>query len=96
MNLMVPLAAYYKKHSTVNDAEREIATTLLVAKWGAAFAVCEHEWIAGMAGIPAEKVERIIIGLPVAFDNPRASDLRSHVSAPSIRVTFPRVCTNVL
>lgn len=81
MNLMVPLGAYYKKHSTLNDAEREIATTLLVAKWGAAFAVCEHEWIAGMAGIPAEKVERIIIGLPVAFDNPREQVIYEVTSA---------------
>lgn len=70
MNLMVPLGTYYKKHSTLNDTEREIATILVVAKLRAAFALSEHEWIAeqsggySKAGIPAEKVERMIIGLP--------------------------------
>jgi 4-carboxymuconolactone decarboxylase len=77
MDLMVPIGAYYREHSGLNDAEREIATVLIVAKWGSAFASSEHEWIAeatggySTAGIPAEKVERMIIGLPVAFDDPR-------------------------
>jgi 4-carboxymuconolactone decarboxylase len=81
MNLMVPLGAYYKKHSTLNDAEREIATTLLVAKLGSAFAVSEHEWIAEKAAIPAEKVERMIIGLPVAFNDPRQQVIYEVTSA---------------
>lgn len=77
MDLMVPLGAYYRKESSLNDAEREIATVLIVAKWGAAFALSEHEWIAegtsgySHAAIPAEKVERMIGGLPVSFDDPR-------------------------
>jgi 4-carboxymuconolactone decarboxylase len=81
MNLIVPLGAYYKKYSTLNDAEREIATTLLVAKLGSAFAVSEHEWIAEDAGIPAEKVERMIIGLPVAFNDPRQQVIYEVTSA---------------
>jgi 4-carboxymuconolactone decarboxylase len=81
MNLMVPLGAYYKQHSALNDVEREIATTLLVAKLGAAFAVCEHEWIGEKAGLPAEKVERMIIGLPVAFDDPREQVIYEVTSA---------------
>jgi 4-carboxymuconolactone decarboxylase len=77
MDLMVPLGAFYRKQSSLNDSEREIATVLIVAKWGAAFPISEHEWIAeekrgySTAGIPAEKVERMIIGLPVSFDDPR-------------------------
>ena len=71
MNLMVPIGTYYKKQSSLNDAEREIATSLLVAKWRAAFPVAEHEWIAEKAGVESEKVERMIVGLPVAFDDPR-------------------------
>jgi len=68
MDLMVPIGAYYREHSGLNDAEREIATVLIVAKWGSAFASSEHEWIAEATGgyftarIPAEKVERMIIG----------------------------------
>jgi 4-carboxymuconolactone decarboxylase len=77
MDLIVPIGAYYRERSGLNDAEREIATVVIVAKWGSAFACSEHEWIAeatggySTAGIPAEKVERLIIGLPVAFDDPR-------------------------
>jgi 4-carboxymuconolactone decarboxylase len=77
MNLLVPIGTYYWKHSSLNDTEREIATVLIVAKWGAAYAVGEHEWIAESTGgysaaaIPSEKVERMIIGLPVEFADPR-------------------------
>lgn len=34
LNLMVPLGVYYKKHSSLNDAEREIATNLVVVHIG--------------------------------------------------------------
>jgi 4-carboxymuconolactone decarboxylase len=87
MNLMVPLGVYYRKSSSLNDAEREIATVLIVAKCGAAFPVSEHEWIAEQtggysnAGIPTDKVERMIIGLPVAFDDPRQQVIYEVASA---------------
>ena len=61
----------------MNDTEREIATLLIVAKWRAAYPLSEHEWIAqstsgySKAAIPADKVERMMIGLPVSFDDPR-------------------------
>jgi len=77
MDLMVPIGVYYREHSSLNGTEREIATVLIVAKWHAAFAICEHEWIAESTGgystaaVPGEKVERMIIGLPVAFEDPR-------------------------
>jgi 4-carboxymuconolactone decarboxylase len=77
MNLMVPLGVYYRKDSSLNDAEREIATLVIVAKWRAAYPLSEHEWIAestsgySEAGIPAEKVERMMIGLPVSFEDAR-------------------------
>ncbi|MBV9875962.1 MAG: carboxymuconolactone decarboxylase [Verrucomicrobia bacterium] len=71
MKLMVPVGTYYQKRSSMSPAEREIATTLIVAKWRAAFPVAEHEWISEKAGIPSEKIERMIIGLPVAFDDAR-------------------------
>ena len=58
-------------------AEREIAVVPMVAKWGAAFLISEHEWIAegtsgySKAAIPADKVERMIVGLPVSFEDSR-------------------------
>jgi 4-carboxymuconolactone decarboxylase len=82
MDLMVPLGAYYTnqsgtKQSSLNDTEIKIATVITCAKWGAAFAIGEQESFAeGKGGfstavVPAEKVERMIIGLPVSFDDPR-------------------------
>lgn len=77
MKLMVPMGVFYRIGSSLSEAEREIAVVLLVAKWGAAFPISEHEWIAegtsgySKAAIPAEKVERMIIGLPVSFEDPR-------------------------
>jgi 4-carboxymuconolactone decarboxylase len=82
MDLMVPLGAFYTnqsstKQSSLNDTEIKIATVMIVAKWGSAFAISEQELFAeeksgySTADIPAEKVERMIIGLPVSFDDPR-------------------------
>jgi 4-carboxymuconolactone decarboxylase len=77
MKLMVPMGVYYRSGSGLSEAEREIAVLLLLGKWGAAFPLSEHEWIAegtsgySKAGIPAEQVERIISGLPVSFEDSR-------------------------
>lgn len=71
VSLMIPIGVYYREHFSLNDAEREIATLLIVSKIGAPFPIYCHEQMAEEAGIPAEKVERIITGLPVAFDDPR-------------------------
>jgi len=77
MKLMIPLGVYYRTGNSLSEAEREIAVVLMVAKWGAAFPISEHEWIAegtsgySKAGIPAEKVERMIAGLPVSFEDSR-------------------------
>ncbi|MBV8483295.1 MAG: carboxymuconolactone decarboxylase [Verrucomicrobia bacterium] len=81
MKLMVPVGTYYQKRSSLGSAEREIATTLLVAKWRAAFPVAEHEWISAKAGIPSEKIERMIIGLPVTFDDAREQIIYEITSA---------------
>jgi 4-carboxymuconolactone decarboxylase len=71
MKLMIPIGVYYKEHFSLNGAEREIATILVVSNIGVPFGICNHEQTAKEAGIPAEKVERMIIGLPVMFDDPR-------------------------
>jgi 4-carboxymuconolactone decarboxylase len=87
MDLIVPVGVYYKKHSSLIDSEREIVILLTVAKWGAVFAVSDHERISSEArvysdaGLPAEKVERMIIGLPVSFDNPREQVIYEVASA---------------
>jgi 4-carboxymuconolactone decarboxylase len=77
MKLTVPLGVFYRSESSLTEAEREIAVVLILTKWGAAYAISEHEWIAegkrgySQAGIPPEKVERMIVGLPVSFEDSR-------------------------
>lgn len=69
---IVPTGAYYQTHSTLTKAEIEIVTNLATAHWRSAYASYEHERIGEEQGhLDPEKVERLIAGLPVAFDDPR-------------------------
>ena len=85
---IVPIGAYYQKHSTLTKAEIEIATNLVNARWLAAYSNYEHEIIGEEAGdLPARKVEAIIAGLPTSFDDPRQQvvyELASALVAPRI------------
>ena len=72
---MVNCGTTYWFHSSARSSALVAAT--IVAKWGSAFAISEQELFAeeksgySTADIPVEKVERMIIGLPVSFDDPR-------------------------
>ncbi len=69
---IVPTGAYYQTESTLSKAEIEIATNVVNGHWRAAYANYEHEKIGEQLGhLPAEKVERLIAGLPTSFDDPR-------------------------
>ncbi len=85
---VVPVGAYYQKHSTLTKAEIEIATNLVNARWLAAYSNYEHEMIGEEAGeLPARKVEAIIAGLPTSFNDPRQQvvyELASALVAPRI------------
>jgi 4-carboxymuconolactone decarboxylase len=71
MNLMVLIRRYSTDNFSLSGIEREIATVLIVSRIGAPYPICTHERIAEEAGISAEKIERMITGLPVSFDDPR-------------------------
>ena len=85
---IVPTGAYYQKKSTLAKAEIEIVTNLINARWLAAYSNYEHEKIGEEQGhLPADKVERIIAGLPTSFDDPRQEviyQLASALVAPRI------------
>ena len=69
---IVPTGAYFQKHSTLTKAEIEIVTNLITARWGSAYASYEHEKIGEEQGhLDPEKVQGLIAGLPVSFDDPR-------------------------
>lgn len=69
---IVPTGEYFQKHSTLTKAEIEIVTNLITAQWRSAYASYEHESIGERQGhLDPEKVQRLIAGLPVSFDDPR-------------------------
>jgi 4-carboxymuconolactone decarboxylase len=88
MKVMVPLGAYYQGHSSLSKAEIEIATNLTNAKWLAGYSNYEHEIIAERdGGLPPEKVEALIAGLPTSFEDPRQQvvyDITSTLIAPRV------------
>ena len=69
---IVPTGEYYQKRSTLTKAEIEIVTNLVNARWLSAYASYEHEKIGEAQGhLDADRVQQLIAGLPVAFDDPR-------------------------
>jgi len=88
IQVMVPLGAYYQGHSSLSKAEIEIATNLTNGRWLAAYSNYEHEKIAERdGGLPPEKVEALIAGLPTHFDDPRQQIVYEVTSA----LVAPRV-----
>lgn len=85
---IVPTGAYYQTRSTLTKAEIEIVTNLINARWLASYGNYEHEKIGEEKGhLPARKVERIIAGLPVSFDDAREEvvyELASALVTPRI------------
>ena len=79
---IVPIGAYYQTHSTLTKAEIEIVTNLVNGRWLAAYSNYEHEMIGEEAGgLPPEKVEASIAGLPTSFDDPRQQVVYEFTSA---------------
>jgi 4-carboxymuconolactone decarboxylase len=72
LEIMIPMGKYFQQsHSSLSDAEREIVVNLTNGKWHAAYSNYEHEMIGEKAGLPPEKVQELIAGLPTSFENPR-------------------------
>lgn len=87
---IVPTGAYYQKHATLTKAEIEIVTNLITARWNCAYASYEHEKIGEEQGrLPPDKVERIIAGLPVSFDNAREDIVYQLASALTMTRLVP-------
>ena len=85
---VVPVGAYYQTRSTLTKAEIEIATNLVNGRWRTAYSNYEHEMIGEQkGGLPAEKVEALIAGLPTGFEDPRQQavyELASALVAPRV------------
>ena len=88
VEVMVPLGKYFQGASSLAKPEVEIATNLVNARWLAAYSNYEHETIAEEAGgLPAEKVEALIAGLPTSFEDLRQQvvyEIASALVAPRV------------
>jgi 4-carboxymuconolactone decarboxylase len=72
LKAMTPIGVYYQKKLQISRQEHEIVTNCINGKWAtAAYSNKEHEEIAEKAGLPAEKVQALIAGLPTSFEDPR-------------------------
>jgi len=69
--VMGPLGAYFRAGYSLSEREREIAVCVINAKWCAAYPTASHEKSAKAAGLPAEKVDAILAGLPASFADAR-------------------------
>ena len=66
-----PLGAHFRKGYSLSEREREIAVCIINSKWHSGYPTNAHERAAKAAGLPSDKVEAILSGLPTSFDDKR-------------------------
>ena len=82
IDAILPLGLHYTSGSSLSKAEIEIAVLLTCSRSMAVFATLEHEWIArDFGGLPPEKIDALVAGLPTSFDDPRQSVVYDLTSA---------------
>ena len=69
--VMGPFGAYFRTGYSLSEREREIAVVIINSKWHSAYPTNAHERAAKAAGLPADKVEAMLSGLPTSFDDKR-------------------------
>jgi 4-carboxymuconolactone decarboxylase len=66
-----PFGAHFRGPYSLSEREREIAVCVINSKFHTAYATNAHERAAKAAGLPSDKVEAILSGLPTSFDDTR-------------------------
>ena len=67
-----PFGAHFQPGQySLSEREREIAVCVINSKWHSNYPTAAHERAAKAAGLPAEKVDAILSGLPTSFDDRR-------------------------
>ena len=66
-----PLGAYFRTGYSLSEREREIAVIIVNSKWHSIYPTNAHERAGKAAGLPANKVEALLSGLPASFDDKR-------------------------
>ena len=66
-----PFGAHFRSGYSLSEREREIAVCTICSKFHSAYPTNAHERAAKAAGLPSEKVEAILSGLPTSFSDKR-------------------------
>src|SRR5580692_4164824 len=69
--VMGPLGAYFRTGYSLSEREREIAVVIINSKFHSAYPTNAHERAGKAAGLPDDKVEALLSGLPTSFDDTR-------------------------
>ena len=69
--VMGPFGAHFRGPYSLSEREREIAVCVVNSKFHTAYATNAHERAAKAAGLPNDKVEAILSGLPTSFTDAR-------------------------
>ena len=69
--VMGQLGAYFRTGYSLSEREREIAVVVINSKFHSIYPTNAHERAAKAAGLPADKVEALLSGLPTSFDDKR-------------------------
>jgi 4-carboxymuconolactone decarboxylase len=69
--VMGPLGAYFRTGYSLSEREREIAVIIINSKWHSAYPTAAHERRGKEVGLPADKVEAMLAGLPTSFPDER-------------------------
>ena len=66
-----PLGAHFRTGYSLSEREREIAVIITNSKFHSAYPTNAHERAGKAAGLPNDKVEAMLSGLPTSFDDKR-------------------------
>ncbi len=67
-----PLGGHFHPgHYSLTEREREIAVIIITSKWRSAYPTSAHERRGKEVGLPAEKVEAMLSGLSISFEDER-------------------------
>lgn len=69
--VMGPLGAHFRTGYSLSEREREIAVCIITSRFHSAYPTSAHERAARAAGLPSDKVEAILSGLPTSFSDKR-------------------------
>ena len=66
-----PFGAHFRTGYSLSEREREIAVVIINSKWHSIYPTNAHERAGKAAGLPADKVEALLSGLPTSFSDRR-------------------------